>query len=221
MVAGILAGGAGMLAAAPAQAAATGAVSAQDVAWAQSNAQTDLAEITIGQIAEQRALRPDTKMLAEVTMSDHEASLAGLKNVAAQVGIMLPTSPNATQQSQAAQLKTVPSGQFDATYNAFQIQGHVQSVSQTETEIAAGSNSTVKDFAMSYLPIAEKHLQMAEADFAALTGTTSVPGVSAGTGGMAAVRPADDTPWLVLGAMGVLLIAGTGAVGLRRRVTAR
>jgi putative membrane protein len=222
MAAGILAGSTGMLAAAPAQAAETVAPSAQDIMWAQSNAQTDLAEITIGQIAEQRALRPDTIELAEVTMSDHEKALAQLKAVAAQVGITLPTTPNAMQQAQAAELRTIPSGQFDATYDTFQIQGHEQSISQTQTEIADGSNAAVRDFAMTYLPVAEKHLQMAEMNFAALTGTTSVaPGVSAGTGGMAAIRPADDAPWLALGAAGVLLIAGTGAVGLRRRVIAR
>jgi putative membrane protein len=195
MAAGVLAGGAGMLTAASAQAAA---VSAQDATWAMSNAQTDLAEITIGGIAEQRALQPDTKMMAEVTMSDHE-------------------------QAQAAQLRTVPSAQFDATYDSFQIAGHEQSISQTQTEIANGSNAAVKNFAASYLPVAEKHLQMAETDFAALNGTTTgqAPGVSAGTGGMAATRPADDAPWLGLGAAGLLLLAGTGAVGLRRRLTVR
>jgi putative membrane protein len=220
MAAGVLAGGAGMLTAASAQAAA---VSAQDATWAMSNAQTDLAEITIGGIAEQRALQPDTKMMAEVTMSDHEKSLAQLKTVAAQVGITLPTMPNAMQQAQAAQLRTVPSAQFDATYDSFQIAGHEQSISQTQTEIANGSNAAVKNFASSYLPVAEKHLQMAEADAAALSGTTTgqAPAVSAGTGGMAATRPADDAPWLGLGAAGLLLLGGTGAVGLRRRLTVR
>jgi putative membrane protein len=229
MVAGVLAGGAGMLAAAPAQ-ARTSVVSAQDATWAMSNAQTDLAEITIGGIAEQRALRSDTKMLAMVTMSDHEKSLAQLRMVAAQVGITLPTTPNAMQQAQAAQLKTVPSGQFDATFDSFQIQGHEQSISETKTEIANGSNAAVRNFAISYLPVAERHLQMAEADFAALGGTTGgttggtmgqAPAVSAGTGGMAATRPADDAPWLSLGAVGLLLITGTCAVGLRRRLTIR
>jgi putative membrane protein len=222
MVAGVLTGGTGMmLAAAPAQAAGT--VSAQDSMWAMSNAQTDLAEITIGGIAEQRGLQPDTKTLAQVTMTDHENSLAQLKTVAAQVGITLPTMPNATQQAQAAQLKTVPSAQFDATYDSLQIQGHEQSISQTQAEIANGSNAAVKSFASSYLPVAEKHLQMAEMNFAALTGATTgrAPGVSAGTGGMAATRPADGAPWLSLGVVGLLLIAGTGAVGLRRRLTVR
>lgn len=223
MAAGVLAGGAGVLGATSAQAAT---VSAQDATWAMSNAQTDLAEITIGGIAEQRALRSDTKMLAEVTMSDHEKSLAQLKMVAAQVGITLPTMPNAAQQAQAAQLRTVSSAQFDATYILFQIQGHEQSISETQTEIAQGSNPTVKNFASSYLPVAEKHLQMAETISAALNGATSgtmgqAPAVNAGTGGMAATRPADDAPWLGLGVAGLLLIAGTGAVGLRRRLTAR
>jgi putative membrane protein len=221
MAAGVLAG-AGVLAAAPAQAAVTSTVSAQDTTWAKANAQTDLAEITIGQIAEQRALQSATKTLAQVTMSDHEKALAQLKAVAAETGITLPTAPNAMQQAKAAELKTVPSGQFDATYDSIQIQGHKLSISQTETEIADGSSAAVKNFASVYLPVAEKHLRMAEMDYAALTGATGgAPGVSAGTGGMAGTRPADDALWLGLGAAGVLLIAGTGAVGLRRRITAR
>lgn len=210
--------GACVLGAAPAQAAEASTVSGQDSTWAKSNAQTDLAEITIGQIAEQRALHSATKSLAQVTMSDHEKALTELKSVAATTGIMLPTAPNATQQAQAAELKTVPSGQFDATYDSIQIKGHELSISQTKTELAAGSNAAVKNFASVYLPVAEKHLQMAETAFAALAGVSGqAPGVGAGTGGMAAVRPADDTVWLGLGAAGVLLIAGTGTIALRRR----
>jgi putative membrane protein len=219
-IAGLM--GAGMLAAVPADAAGTGPVSAQDITWAQANAQTDLAEIAFGQIAEQRALRSDTKVLAQVTMSDHEKALSELKTVASQVGITLPTAPSAAQQALAAQLRTVTSGQFDTTFDSIEIKGHEQSISQTETEIAKGSSTAVKNFASVYLPVAEKHLRMAEMDYAAATGATGrAPRVSAGTGGMAAIRPADDEPWLGLGVAGGLLIAGAGAIGLRRRIAAR
>ena len=44
------------------------AAAAQDTTWAQATAQTDLAEITIGKIAEQRAQHSDTKMMAQVTI---------------------------------------------------------------------------------------------------------------------------------------------------------
>jgi putative membrane protein len=195
---------------------------ASDTSWAQATAQTDLAEITIGGIAQQRALRSDTKMMAQVTISDHTKALASLEKVAAQAGITLPTAPSATQQAQAAQLKSVASSQFDATYDSIQIKGHELSISQTKTEIADGSSAAVKDNAETYLPVAEKHLQMAESDYAALGGSVSgVPGVSAGTGGMAATPPADDAPWLATGALGALLLAGAGAFGLRRRLATR
>ena len=198
------------------------AASAQDTSWAQATAQTDLAEITIGQLAEQRAQYSATKMMAQVTISDHTTALASLKAVAAQDSISLPTAPNATQQAQAAELKSVASSEFDATYDSIQIQGHELSISQTRTEIADGSSGAVKDNAETYLPVAEKHLQMAESDYSALGGSVSgVPGVSAGTGGMAATPPANDAPWLATGALGALLLAGVGAFGLRRRLTTR
>jgi predicted outer membrane protein len=192
------------------------AAAGQDTTWAQATAQTDLAEIAIGQLAGQRAQHADTKMMAQVTISDHTKALASLKQVASQAGITLPTAPSATQQSQAAQLKSVPSSQFDATYDSIQIKGHELSISQTQAEIANGSNSAVKSNAQTYLPVAEKHLQMAESDYSALGG--SVSGVNAGTGGLAATRPADDAPWFAVGVVGALLLAGTGAFGLRRRV---
>jgi putative membrane protein len=197
----------------------TAAAAAQDTTWAQATAQTDLAEIAIGQLAQQRALHSSTKMMAQVTISDHTKALASLKTVASQAGITLPTAPSATQQSQAAQLKSVASSQFDATYDSIQIKGHELSISQTKTEIASGSSTAVKNNAQTYLPVAEKHLQMAESDYADLGG--SVSGVNAGTGGMAATRPANDAPWFAAGAIGAVLLVGTGAFGLRRRLSTR
>jgi putative membrane protein len=225
-VAGLMLG-ASLLTGLPAAGAATvqvsaGTVSAQDTTWAQSNAQTDLAEIAIGQLAEQRAQHAATKSMAQMTISDHQKALSQLKTVASQAGITLPTAPNATQQAQAAQLKSVSASQFDATYDSDQVQGHKLSISQTNTEIASGSSTAVKNFARVYLPVAEKHLQMAESDYAQLSGSASgAPGVAAGTGGMAATGTADDAPWLAFGAAGMLLLAGTAAFGLRRRLAGR
>jgi putative membrane protein len=223
---GLVLGGS-LLAGSPAANAATvraaaGTVSAQDTTWAQSNAQTDLAEIAIGQIAEQRAQHSATKMTAQMTMSDHQKALSELKTVASQAGITLPAAPNATQQAQAAQLKSVSASQFDATYDSIQVKGHELSISQTQAELSNGSSAAVKKFAGVYLPVAQKHLRMAESDYSQLTGGGSgMPGVSAGTGGMAATPPADDAPWLTAGAAGIVLLAGTGAFGLRRRFAGR
>ncbi len=214
---------AGLLTGLPAASAATirtaaGAASAQDSTWARSNAQTDLAEIAIGQIAQQRALHSATRSLAQVTMSDHEKALAQLKQVASQTGITLPTAPNATQLAQAAELKSVSASQFDVTYDSAQIKGHELSITQTGAEIAGGASTVVMGYAAVYLKVAKMHLQMAESGYAQLTGsTTGAPSVNAGSGGMAATPSSDDAPWLAAGAAGLLLLAGSGAFGLRRR----
>src|SRR5579875_2871680 len=71
--------------------------SAQDTTWAQATAQTDYAEIALGQLAEQRAQYSATKMMGQVVISDHTKALASLKSVASQDGITLPTGPSATQ----------------------------------------------------------------------------------------------------------------------------
>jgi putative membrane protein len=220
MLGAVPAGAATVTSAGPAHGQArTATASAQDTSWAQATAQTDLAEIAIGQLAQQRASHSATKMMAQVTISDHTKALASLKSVASQAGITLPSAPSPTQQAQAAKLKTVASSQFDATYDSIQIQGHELSISQTRTELADGSSTAVMNNATAYLPVAEKHLQMAESDYTALGGSvSSVPGVNAGTGGLAAIQPADNAPWLAAGAIGAVLLAGTGTFGLRRRV---
>src|ERR1700761_3594146 len=90
--------------------------SAQDTTWAQATAQTDYAEIAIGQLAEQRAEHSATKMMAQEPIRAPPKARASLKSVASQDGTTLPTGPNATQQPRAAQRKSVAASQFDATY---------------------------------------------------------------------------------------------------------
>src|SRR5438309_292879 len=53
-----------------------------DSTFMHDNAQTNLAEVAIGKIAENRAQSADTKALAERTMSDHQDALAKLQTVA-------------------------------------------------------------------------------------------------------------------------------------------
>jgi putative membrane protein len=160
--------GVGVMAAGGATTTTNPAVSAQDVRWMQGNAQTDLAEITIGKIALKRARYNDTKTMTDVTISDHTKALAKLKTLAKTLNVTLPAAPTATQKAQAAQLKTVAVGKFDRLYDNDQIAGHLLSISKTKTEISVGKDAAVTAFAKYYLPVAQKHLRMARADLAAL-----------------------------------------------------
>jgi putative membrane protein len=164
---GLLSGGSASASPTPTHAAA---VSNQDAVFLKANDQTDLAEITIGKIALQRARHNDTKMMAMMTIKQHTAALAAVRKLAKNYSVTLPAQPNPTQRAQAAQLKTVAAGKFDLTYDVDQVSGHLISIAGTSTEIATGKNTAVISFAEYYLPIAEQHLNMALKDLAALEG---------------------------------------------------
>lgn len=206
-----LAGGAGLIGAGPASAAP----SAQDRAFVTANAQTDLAELTLAGIAQSRAQYPATKELATKTAGDHRAALDKLTAVAKTLGITLPTEPNAAQQADAAKLKSVATSSFDVTYDSVQVTGHQLSISDTQTELSGGTDTSVVTYARGYLPVAQGHLTMATSDLQALGG--SVPGSApAGNGGQ---RAAADTSGSTRSALelagGAVLIVG-GLAWFRR-----
>ena len=207
-------GGSALAAAPVGAAAAPGAV---DSTFMAKNAQTDLAEITIGKIAQSRGQSAAAKDLAEKTMSDHVSALAKLKTLAASMSVTLPTAPNAAQMADAAKLQSVSVDQFDLTYAQVQIAGHQLSIADTNTELASGTNAATKDYAGGYLPVAQMHLTMAQ-DLLSSVGGSNPTAVPAGTGGMGATTSAAArTAQLVIGALGLLLIAFAATVTTRRR----
>ncbi len=194
--------------------AAAAAPSSQDSMYMMANAQTSLAEITIGQSALSKAQDQQSKALATTTIADHQAALAKLKTVAAAAGVSLPSMPNAAQQADAATLKATSAASFDLTYAQIQVAGHQLSIAATNTEISSGTDPAVVAYAQGYLPVASMHLSMAQQLLTALGGTpTAVP---AGNGGQAAQDPAGTTGIVVI-SLGALLLLGGALLLLRRR----
>jgi len=195
------------------------AATAGDVTFVHDNAQTDLAEITIGKIALSRAQSAAARTLATTTIADHKAALAKLTTAAAAVNAALPTAPNAAQQADAATLQSVVADQFDATYAQIQIAGHKLSIAGTKTELAGGSNTDVKNFASGYLPVAQMHLSMSEALLSTVSGAapTAVPAGSGGAG--APTSTGTRVVQLTLGALGLILLGFAATLTLRRRRT--
>ena len=156
-------------------AAAADSPSGQDKAFMTENAQTDLAEIAVGQIATDRSSNSQTIALAKTTVSDHKSALAKLTSLAQSAGVTLPTSPSPQQQADAAKLKSVSADAFDLTYAQVQVAGHNMSISDTNTELSAGSDADVISYAKGYLPVAQMHLTMAEDLVSSLGGSARSP----------------------------------------------
>lgn len=210
-IAALAVAGAAVLGAAGSAAADT---NDQDATFITANAQTNLAEITLGQLALDRAQYDSTRELAQMTLTDHQAALAKLQGVAADLGVTLPDAPNAEQQSQAALLQSVDTADFDAAYAQIQVAGHQKSIASTNAELSGGSDASVLAYAEGYLPVATHHLEMAQDVVAEVGAPTSVP---AGSGGLVGTTA---TSTLVL--QGLLMVVGllalgVGVAGLRRR----
>lgn len=214
-----------------------GQLSQQDQTFMTQNAQTDLAEVTVGQLAAQRATTDPIRQAAQTIASDHQQVLSKLQDLARNLRVTLPNSPDPTQQQLAQQLNAASGTSFDQAYLQAMVQGHQTSISQTQQEIQSGSNPQVIDFAKSYLPGAQKHLQLVQqlsANPSASTGPSpsannppanaGTPGganppsgVNAGSGGQAA--NSDMPPELIaaLAGGGALLVATSAAALLARR----
>ncbi len=181
-------------------ASAHAAASGQDSTFVTGNEQTNLAEITIGQLALQRSSNTAVRQLATMTISDHQAAQAKLKPVAQALTLTLPTVPSAMQQQQAAQLQAASAAQFDTLYSQIQVAGHQTAIADTNTEISGGGDPSVVTYAKGYLPVATMHLQMAQDALSQLTGTPN--GVPAGNGGQAAEVGTGTPAWAIATTVG-------------------
>ncbi|MCA1836053.1 MAG: DUF4142 domain-containing protein [Actinobacteria bacterium] len=214
-----------------------GQLSQQDQTFMTQNAQTDQAEITVGQLAAQRATSAPIRQAAQTIASDHQQVLSKLQDLAGSLHVALPNSPDATQQQQAQQLSAASGTAFDQAFLQAMIQGHQTSINQTQQEIQSGSDRQVVDFAKSYLPSAEKHLQMVQQLSNTNPATTANPspsanppnsagapgganppnGVNAGSGGQAANPNMSPEVIAALAGGGALLVLASGTALLAGR----
>ena len=223
ITAAVLAGtSVGVVGVVSAPAGAAPSAGTQDQTFVTSNAQSNLAEIALGKLGEQRGQDAATHRLAAVTLSDHSKLQAQLTQAAKSAGLTVPSTPNAMQQAVASQLMATSTSAFDLAYAQAEVTGHQMALAAARTESAAGSNTAVVGYDKDYIPIATGHLNMATAEVSALSG--SAPGsVSAGTGGGAQTDTGVGIGWELGAAAGLLVTAGSGAiaVGRRRARTAR
>ena len=144
----------------PAGAVSQKALNGVDANWLRSNEQTNLAEITVAGIELKRATGPAAIALAKVTRDDHLKAQALNKGLSKQIGLTLPTKPNAMQQQTAAHLQSAI--RVNQQYFVAQIQGHKLSIAATKNEIEHGIRPRVVGYAKAYLPIATMHLEMSQ-----------------------------------------------------------
>ena len=128
----------------------------------QKAAQGGMAEVELGQLAQQNGQSQDVKDFGKKMVDDHGKANDELKAVASQQGVSLPTTLNAKDQALKDRLSKLNGAEFDKAYMKAMVKDHKQDVAEFKKEASSGNNQAVKDFAGKTLPTLESHLQMAE-----------------------------------------------------------
>jgi putative membrane protein len=192
-------------------------VSSQDQEYLQKSAAGDIFEIQGGQMAQQKGQSTEVKDLGARLEADHTKSLSETRDLAKQLGVSLPTKPDAKMQSLLNQFAAASGAAFDRTYAQGEVNDHHEDIADATKEVNQGSNSKVKQSASQEIPILRTHLALSQQALNAVTGQTP-SGVNAGTGGNARQVPLAPAGEAAVMAGAGALLAGASIRRLRRTV---
>jgi putative membrane protein len=212
---GVAGAGLALTAAGVAGASTTAAPNAQDRAFLVAAHQSNLTEIAAGRAAQRKATTSVVREHGQIFIRDHTRLDSSLQQVANNLGVTLPNTPNAAQRATLASVSAKSGAAFDSAWLSSQVAGHRAAKAAGAAEVSGGSDASVLGLAKTAAPVVQMHLSMLEQ----ATGTAP-SGVDAGTGGQAAGAPATRTGWVLFG-VGLVAAAGSLTLVRQRRAAVR
>lgn len=144
--------------------AATQAMAAPsaDKKFAMKAAKDGLAEVQLGQLAQQKAASPQVKEFGQTLVNDHTQANQELQQIAQGAGMTLPSQPSNKEQEAMQKLQNLSGPAFDKAFVRDEIKDHRKDIGEFQKEAQSGSDPALKAFAEKTLPVLQKHLQMAQ-----------------------------------------------------------
>lgn len=143
-----------------------------DHSFVMEAAKGGLAEVELGQLAEQKASSQQVKDFGKKMVEDHGKANQQLQTLAQNKNITLPTTLDQKDQALKDRLSKLSGDQFDRAYMRAMVKDHTHDVSAFRTESQNGKDTDVKQFASSTLPTLEDHLKLARTTDQAVVGTS-------------------------------------------------
>ncbi|HLN22342.1 MAG TPA: DUF4142 domain-containing protein [Bacteroidales bacterium] len=136
-------------------------VSQQDRDFAKNAALSNIAEISLGELALQRADHDSVLAFARMMISDHNASRNQLDSIAKRLNVVLPTDLDSKHVALRTRLMGLNNAAFDTAYINSQFSDHLTARTIHQTEIDMGNNKDLVDYAKKKLTVINKHFQKA------------------------------------------------------------
>ena len=160
-----------------------------DAMFMRHAAADSLAEIQMGRIALDKSSSAQVKQLAQRIIDDHTKANDQLMSIAERKQVTLPTEPMPMAKQEADNLKSMSGNAFDQAYARTMVKDHRKAIKMFGMESQNATDSDLKQYASTTLPVLKQHLQMAEQ----IAGNNSMRG-NQGTSGGNSMNHADGTP---------------------------
>lgn len=134
--------------------------STADKSFVKQAIQADMAEVKIGQLAEQKGGDQKVKQFGQTLVSDHGKNLQKAKSLAQSMDVTPPDAVNAEQRATYEKLSKLSGQRFDQEFAQHMVQDHKKDISKFEQE--SRKSGPVAEFAQTTLPTLKEHLQIAE-----------------------------------------------------------
>ena len=122
-------------------------------------AQSGIAEVELGQLAQEKGSSQAVKDFGAMMVKDHSAANDKLKSIAASENVELPSSAGVKNMAAKAKFKVLSGDGFDKAYIKNQVLAHREAVALFRKEAASGQDPQAKAFAASTLPVLKGHLK--------------------------------------------------------------
>jgi putative membrane protein len=140
--------------------------------WAQSDATAtkfltdairgNIAEVKMGELAEQRGKSKAVREFGETLVTDHTTGLQKTSALAKALGVTPPTEPSADAIKQHEAMSKLSGEEFDRAFASHMVAGHEQEIAKYKEQTHDGGNPDVAALAKATLPTLERHLVMAQ-----------------------------------------------------------
>jgi putative membrane protein len=121
-----------------------------------------MAEVELGNLAQQKAQSEAVKDFGRRMVEDHGKANDRLISIAKDAGIVAPDELDQEHKAMRERLQALNGTEFDLAYLQGQVIDHQKTAQLLEYEIGSGQHVALKNFAIETLPVVLEHLRSAQ-----------------------------------------------------------
>lgn len=125
-------------------------------------AEGSMAQVKLGELAEQKGQSEEVKGFAKRMVEDHAKTTGELKELGAREGINLPTDTSSKHAEVYERLSKLSGPEFDRAYAQDVVKDHEKDIAEFKRGVSTAQKPALKQFAQQTLPMLESHLEKAK-----------------------------------------------------------